>query len=144
MKWNSTFTILALILSNSCFANASNPITDSSKLEWHPTSDLTGAKIAILMGNPTKNEPFVARVKLPANFNTQVHTHLINEYDTIISGNLYFGWGTTADQNHAQLLAPGSFISIPAHASHYAWTKEETIIQVNGIGPWGMVYKKQV
>ena len=24
--------------------------------------------------------------------------------------------------------------------NHFAWTKEETIVQVHGVGPWGFTY----
>jgi hypothetical protein len=23
---------------------------------------------------------------------------------------------------------------------HFAWTKEETVVQLNGVGPWGITY----
>ena len=29
---------------------------------------------------------------------------------------------------------------IPPGSNHFAWTAEETIVQLNGIGPWGVTY----
>lgn len=116
-------------------------IVKADTLQWQPANGLPGAQVAMIAGDPEKKEPFIARVKLPANFHTPVHSHHINEYDTVISGGWYLGTGSKYDINHVQKIAAGSFVMIPAKVQHYAWNKEETILQVNGMGPWGMVYK---
>jgi quercetin dioxygenase-like cupin family protein len=116
-------------------------IMKSEALEWQPAKGLKGAEVAILSGNPEKNEPFIARVKLPAHFQLPVHTHNMIEYDTVISGALYLGAGATAAADRVQEMSAGSFFMIPAQLEHYGWTKEETVLQINGVGPWGMVYK---
>ena len=116
-------------------------VVNSDSLQWKPANGLPGAEVAVISGDPTKKEPFIARIKLPANFTIPAHTHAINEYDTVISGVLNVGVGKTVDMNHGDAISAGSFIMIPAKLSHYAWTKEETILQINGVGPWGMIYK---
>jgi hypothetical protein len=40
-------------------------------------------------------------------------------------------------------LPAGSFLKIPARTEHFAVTKDETILQISGTGPWGMIYKKK-
>ena len=35
---------------------------------------------------------------------------------------------------------PVSFSVMPARMHHFAWVKEETTIQLHGIGPWDIVY----
>ena len=117
-------------------------LPDSDALKWTDSKNLPGAKVAVLMGDPTKKEPFVARIKLPADFTIPVHTHPVNEYDTVISGTYYFGSGDQINIEKVVALPAGSFVSIPAKTEHYGLTKNETIIQVNGVGPWGMIYKK--
>src|SRR5688572_7480102 len=138
MKKIITSLFIAL-LSAGTLAFAANEaiILKSDTLQWHPANGLQGAEVAVLSGNPEKKGPFIARVKLPANFQIPVHSHNINEYDTVISGVLYFGTGTKIDADDVQEIHPGSFLMIPAKLQHYAWTKEETILQVNGMGPWG-------
>jgi quercetin dioxygenase-like cupin family protein len=118
-------------------------LPDSPDLKWTAAKDLPGAEVAILMGNPAKKEPFVARIKLPAGYTVPSHSHPVNEYDTVISGTWYLGMGNTINEAETQALPAGSFVRIPAHSLHYGMTKEETIIQINGVGPWGMIYPKK-
>ncbi len=139
-------TLAAFALSSLTIAAELKPVfqSQSDSLNWTDTSSLPGAKVAVLAGDPAKHQPFVARIKLPANFTIPVHAHPINEYDTVISGTLYMGAGKTMDQKNVFELTTGSFIMVPAKTYHYAFTKEETIVQTSGIGPWGMIpYKNK-
>jgi hypothetical protein len=36
------------------------------------------------------------------------------------------------------VLPAGSFMLMPPGTNHFAWVKEETIIQINGTGPWAL------
>src|SRR3990167_2267007 len=142
MKKIVTSLFIALISAGTLAFAANGPIVvKSDTLQWHPANGLQGAEVAVISGNPEKKGPFIARVKLPANFQIPVHMHNINEYDTVISGAIYLGTGKTADLNNTKEIPAGSFVMIPAKLQHYAFTKEETILQINGMGPWGMVYK---
>jgi hypothetical protein len=40
----------------------------------------------------------------------------------------------------APLLPEGSFVRIPADEAHFAWTDRETVVQINGMGPFGVEY----
>lgn len=137
------FTLVALSLCGVVQAGTVTTILpDSDSLKWIDSTSLPGAKVAVLMGDPSKKQPFIARIKLPADFTVPVHSHPINEYETVISGTLYFGAGDKVDIEKVTALPAGSFINVPAKTQHYTMTKTETIVQVNGIGPWGMIYKK--
>jgi hypothetical protein len=35
---------------------------------------------------------------------------------------------------------PGTFIQIPTGEAHFAWTEEETVVQINAMGPFGIEY----
>lgn len=124
--------------------NTINPILpNSSSLTWFDATNLPkGAKLAILTGNPQKNEFYVARLKLPAHFIIPAHRHLTNEYNTVISGTYYMGIGDSMDKTHGIALPPGSFITFPTGVMHYGFTKKETIIEISGIGPWGTIPRK--
>jgi hypothetical protein len=37
-------------------------------------------------------------------------------------------------------LTPGSFATFQPGHSMFAYTKEETVIQIHGVGPWGIAY----
>jgi quercetin dioxygenase-like cupin family protein len=138
-------SMLALALSSTVMANTTvkPSLFLPDTLVWKDAPEMPGAKIAVLIGNPAKKEFFVARLKLPANYVVRSHTHLINEYDTVISGMYYLGTGTKADTNVGVALTAGSFFFIPPNLPHYGYTKEETTLQISGTGPWGMVYKTQ-
>ena len=142
MKTISRYALFTLsLLSTTLFAANQPNIVNQDSLKWQPANGLKGAEVAVISGNPEKKGPFIARVKLPANFEIPVHMHHINEYDTILSGAIYLGTGKTTYLNNTKEILAGSFVMIPAKLQHYAFTKEETILQINGMGPWGMVYK---
>ena len=48
--------------------------------------------------------------------------------------------GETHNRSVASLLPPGSFVRIPVGEAHFAWTEEETVVQLNGTGPFGVEY----
>lgn len=135
---------LTTILSHLAQADSIQPIlSNSTALKWIDAANLPkGAQLAILTGNPQKKEFYVARLKLPANFTIPAHSHMTNEYNTVISGTYYLGIGKKIDKNHNISLPSGSFIKFPAGTIHYGFTKEETIIEISGIGPWGTIPKK--
>lgn len=137
----SLLALLFFVVDITFAASNQAVIVKPDNLQWLPANGLPGAEVALISGDPEKPGPFIARVKLPANFQIPVHTHSINEYDTVLSGTLYLGTGKNADVNQAQAIPAGAFVMIPAHIQHYAFTKDETILQINGQGPWGMIYK---
>src|SRR5271166_4321134 len=57
-------------------------------IQWQPgpPSLPKGAWIAVLEGNPTKEGPFVFRLKLPDGYRVPPHTHPKSERVTVISG----------------------------------------------------------
>ncbi len=86
-----------------------------------------GAESAVLYGDPTKDALFAMRLKLP-------------EVVTVISGTFRLGMGETADPSKAKALPTGSFSATAPGTAHYVFTDEDTIVQVNTTGPWGINY----
>ena len=37
-------------------------------------------------------------------------------------------------------LPPASFVHLPAGMAHYAWVETETVVQINGVGPFDVTY----
>jgi quercetin dioxygenase-like cupin family protein len=111
-------------------------------IKWQdgPPSLPKGAKIALLEGDPSKKGHFVMRVKMPDGYRIAPHTHLKPERVTVISGTLSLGMGGTFDKNKAKEMPAGSYGHMPAGMKHYGWVKGETVIQVNGEGPWSIEY----
>ncbi len=50
------------------------------------------------------------------------------------------GMGDTVDESKARAFPAGGFIVMPTGMRHYAWMPEETVIQIHGMGPWGIAY----
>ena len=58
----------------------------------------------------------------------------------MISGTFYMGLGDKLDPDKSTGLTPGSMMILQPKTHHFAWTKEETTIQLHGTGPWGITY----
>lgn len=59
---------------------------------------------------------------------------------TVISGRFAISSGETIDRAKMQVLAPGSFVHLPAGMPHYAAAEGETVVQINGVGPFDVIY----
>lgn len=105
-----------------------------------PPSLPPGSKFAVLMGDPKKEGPFVMRLKLPADYKIMPHHHPGDENVTILSGALHISMGDTFDPMKAKSLPAGSYAMLPAKSNHFALFKEETVLQLNNLGPWDVVY----
>ena len=57
------------------------------------------------------------------------------EHLTVISGTFNMGTGDKLDTSKTMALTAGSIAIIQAKVPHFAWTTEETIVQVHGVGP---------
>jgi hypothetical protein len=114
----------------------------SADIRWTdaPPSMPPGAQIAVIEGDLKKAEHFAFRLKLPANYKIAPHTHPAVEHVTVLSGTFYMGAGDKLDQEKAVALTPGSFAAFQPGHSMFAWTEEETVVQVHGVGPWGIDY----
>ncbi len=99
-----------------------------------------GAKMAVLEGNPSKEGPFVFRVKIPDGYRVPPHTHPKTERVTVISGTLNIGMGTTFDQKATMAMPQGTYGYWEAGMAHYVWAKGETVLQFHGMGPWSIKY----
>jgi len=111
------------------------------ELTWKDNPALPkGAQFAVLLGDPTKAEVVVQRVKFPANYQIPPHTHPYAEVVTVMSGNIGFGMGEKLDTK-GEMLKAGTLNVVPAKHAHFAWTgNEEVIVQVQFTGPAGIDY----
>ena len=113
-----------------------------SDIKWvdGPPSLPSGAKMAILSGDPKKEGLFVMRLKLPADYKIMPHSHPADEHVTVVSGALHISMGDTFDPVKGKSLPAGSYGLLPARSNHFAFFKEETILQLNNMGPWDITY----
>jgi len=117
-------------------------IYSPAEIKWQqgPTSLPHGALIAVLEGDPSKEGPFVFRVKVPDGYRMPPHTHPKLERVTVISGIFNLGMGEKFDENATTPLPAGSYGCWPPGMKHFVWAKGETIVQFHGMGPWSIVY----
>ena len=105
-----------------------------------PPSLPAGAEAAVLYGDPTAEGLFALRLKLPADYHIPPHTHPRPEVVTVISGTFQIGMGETANEEETQDLTAGSFFAFAPDTAHFAYTGEETVVQLNSVGPWALEY----
>jgi anti-sigma factor ChrR (cupin superfamily) len=112
-----------------------------NELKWADVPSLPpGAKVAVIEGPMDQATPFTIRLKLPADYKIPAHWHPAIEHVTVLSGTFNLGMGDTLDPTKTKALPPGSIAIMQPKTHHFGWTKEETIVQVHGVGPWGVNY----
>ncbi|HJS47341.1 MAG TPA: cupin domain-containing protein [Gemmatimonadales bacterium] len=99
-----------------------------------------GATVAILEGDPAKPGPFTMRLRMPDGYRIAPHFHAALEHVTVLSGSFLVGMGGKWDAAALKSLPVGSFGVIPPGMQHFAQARGETVIQLHGIGPWGLTY----
>lgn len=98
-------------------------------------------KLAIVVGNPAKAEPFIVRVKVPDGEKIMPHKHPEDRIYTVISGVFYIGIGEKFDETELKAYPPGAVIILPGNTPHFHLAKSgEYITQVYAIGPLGLEY----
>lgn len=137
---------LALLLAGSAVVMAADmpqPM-NAGDIKWGPVPPNIppGAQLAVIAGDPSKEgQPYTIRLKMPAGYQVPAHYHPADEAATVISGLFNLGMGDKLDKSKAYMpLEPGGFAYAPAGMRHYAWTTGETVVQINGNGPFGITY----
>ncbi|MDL0430417.1 cupin domain-containing protein [Marinobacter sp. TBZ242] len=140
--------VLVTLLIASPLAMAATPyqgeghmMVTPSDLEWGPVGSMApGAKISIIEGDLSKEEPFTMRLKLPADYEIAPHIHPAYERVTVLSGTFHFAHGKEIDRDKASALPEGSVAIMSPGDPMFGYTEEEVVIQLHGTGPWGIEY----
>lgn len=132
-----------LLFSSLSFAadESDHVMMKSQDIKWEdgPASLPPGAKAALLFGDPAAAGPFSMRLKFPAKYKVGPHTHPQDENVTVISGTLFMGVGEDPKGKMMELPA-GGFARMKVGTRHFVRADKETVVQLNGIGPWGITY----
>jgi rhodanese-related sulfurtransferase len=146
-----SFIAFAVLFSAIVTASAADPpheameeatLFPADEIKWvdGPPSLPKGASIAVLEGDPTKEGPFVFRVRVPDGYRIAPHTHPKTERVTVIAGTFHLGMGETFAAEAAQPMPAGAYGHWPAGMKHFVWVEGETIVQFHGEGPWAINY----
>jgi len=123
-------------------AGAHHVMLTPGEIKWGPFPALgPGIQLAILSGDPFKpGSPFIFRLEMPGGTKVPAHWHPVDEHVTVISGIFFFGTGEKFDTNAMRALPAGSYAFMPKRARHFALAKGDTVVQVNGVGPFKIIY----
>jgi quercetin dioxygenase-like cupin family protein len=123
-------------------ADRHHTVVAADAITWGPApaSLPPGAQAAVLLGNPAKEGPFVLRLKFPAGFVVPPHRHSKDEFVTVIAGRFGVAAGEKLERGASPQLPPASFVHLPAGMAHYAWVDGEAVVQINGVGPFDVMY----
>ena len=115
---------------------------NTSEIKWGDAPPVLpkGAKMAVLSGDPGKAGPFVVRLQVPASYKIPPHWHSADEDLTVISGSFNLGEGDKMEMKGAHELKAGGFHHLPAKTHHFAFSKAPSVVQINSVGPFDIVY----
>jgi len=135
-------TIAALpVAAQTVYSGDGHLLLSPSQLTWKDAPAVEpGAKIDVIEGPLDQAVPFTFRLSLPANAKIAPHVHPAFERVTVLSGTFHFAQGDTYDLSRTQALGPGGVAVMPACTPMFGYTIEATVIQLHGIGPWGIKY----
>jgi quercetin dioxygenase-like cupin family protein len=114
---------------------------NAKEIKWGeaPPDLPKGAQIAVLYGDPSKSALFTVRLKFPDGYKIPPHWHTQDEQLTIVSGTFVLHMGDTM-KAEAHTLEAGGFHFLPGRMHHAAEVKGETVVQLQGKGPFDIHY----
>ncbi len=146
IAWAVTLGAMSLVAPSGCAQTGGHPegahrMLSPGDLKWVDVPSLPpGAKLAVIEGPLNEAVPFTFRLQLPANYQIPAHWHAAVERVTVISGTLNMGVGDKLERSKTKPLSPGSMAIMQPKTNHFVSTKEETVVQLNGTGPWTITY----
>jgi quercetin dioxygenase-like cupin family protein len=112
------------------------------EIDWKPFAGFPApARLAVVVGEPTKPGPYVIRVKVPHGVKLMPHRHPEDRVYTVIAGVFYIGLGERFDGQKLESYPPGTVIVLPGGTPHFHWARSgEYVTQVSAVGPLGLEY----
>ena len=106
------------------------------QIEWKDPLGVSGAKTAVLFGDPSKPGLYVMLIKwLPGNF-SRPHYHPNDRFFMVVKGTWWVGTGRKFDPEKTVPMRAGTFVTHYAKQVHWDGAKdEEAIIFLSGEGP---------
>jgi quercetin dioxygenase-like cupin family protein len=123
-------------------STSEHTIIAPEEMKWSagPGALPPGAEATVLYGDPSKEGLFAMRLKVPKGYHIPPHSHSKPEIVTVISGEARLGMGDTADETKTHKMGQGSFMAMPPGMTHYVYVDQETVVQLNSVGPWEVNY----
>lgn len=100
-----------------------------------------GLSTAFVVGDGNTEELYTLVFSLGPGTEIPPHSHPDERSCFVLSGNWYFGYGETFDEDALQMLPPGSNYTEPAGQAHFAATRDTAImVECTAVGPTGTTF----
>jgi hypothetical protein len=132
-----------IVLTLSAFLAVTATGAQAKALKWMdaPPALPSGAKMAVVSGDPGKAGPFKLQIKMPADYAVPAHHHPADEVVRVKSGALNYGMGDKLDKSNAGTLSdPMTHVTMAAGMNHWVFTTAPAVVEVSGTGPFEIVY----
>lgn len=112
-------------------------VTAAGALVWKPAPRAfpPGSEVAVLYGDPAKPGMFVLRARAQKGWRLNAHTHPAPELVTVLSGAIRIGVG-----GRETVVSASGFSAMPPGVPHWLSIEEDAVVQIHGMGPWGIDY----
>jgi hypothetical protein len=123
-------------------STASTDTAGDAALAWGPAppSLPSGAKVAVVSGDPAKAGPFTIRIDMPPDYAIRPHHHPTIEEVRLLEGTLHLGHGPKWDEQAMKAVAPDQPVSIPAKQPHFVHAASHVVVEVQSTGPFEVTY----
>jgi mannose-6-phosphate isomerase-like protein (cupin superfamily) len=123
-------------------STASTDTAGDAGLAWGPAPPAlpSGAKVAVVSGDPSKAGPFTIRIDMPPDYVIRPHHHPTVEEIRLLEGTLHLGHGPKWDEKAFKAVAPDQPVSIPAKQPHFVHAASRVLLEVQSTGPFEVTY----
>jgi mannose-6-phosphate isomerase-like protein (cupin superfamily) len=123
-------------------STASTDTAGDAGLTWGPAPPAlpSGAKVAVVSGDPSKAGPFTIRIDMPPDYAVRPHHHPTVEELRVIEGTFHLGHGPKWDEKAFEAVAPDQLVSIQAKQPHFVHAASRVLIEVKSTGPFEFTY----
>ena len=126
-------------------ASASTAATDTAGdagLEWGPAPPglPTGARGAVVSGDPSKAGPFTVRLDMPPDYAIRPHHHPTSEELRLIEGTLHLGHGGKWDEKAMKAMTVDQPVTLGPKEPHFLHAASRVVIEVQSTGPFAITY----
>ena len=110
-------------------------------LKWTaPAAYGSGALLAVVKGDPSKEGVYVVRLKAPKGFEFRRIPIRTTRTSPCCRGLSVSAPATSSTRAKGETIKAGGYSYVAKGMTHYAFFPEETVIQLHGIGPQGITY----
>jgi hypothetical protein len=108
-----------------------------------PASLPAGTEVAVVQGDLGKTGPLAFRLKLPAGYKLMPHASPAVDRVVVVSGSFNLGFGEKFDDSRTIPMSTGYVHWPEKNSPYFGFVREETVIEIQGKGPWSFNYVGQ-